>query len=302
MRILLYTAALSLSLFLPGVVWASDDPPPAKSSPPAEKSAGTKKEGDNGLANLLSGLAGQSLKAFMDPELLKQIPGESTAEKTENVKVLLGMIEGETLQDKFEVINALKKLQTDPALPKPTDEIKKRMKDWYPILEQFAGADGYVNQADVDPIVENVFDGTFRELAAKALPRLAARREARGRKPILADQDPLIREASKAKLRKFLDNLGVPEETKDANAQPAKREIWTKVFDQIKEDDAISIPKTLDFLKGLSSLPPPPILKDMVTFKNGLPVKKIEPFLVDGKVPKDLRISLDRKTGKLVIQ
>ena len=302
MRNLLYTTALSTTFLLPGAVWASDDPPPAQSSPPAEKSSGTKKEGDNGLANLLSGLAGQSLKAFMDPELLKQIPGESTAEKTENVKVLLGMIEGDTLQDKFEVINALKKLQTDPALPKPTDEIKKRMKDWYPILEQFAGADGYVNQADVDPIVENIFDGTFRELMAKALPRLAARREARGRKPILADQDPLIREASKVKLRKFLDNLGVPEETKDANAQPAKREIWTKVFDQIKEDDAISIPKTLDFLKGLSSLPPPPMLKDNVTFKNGLPVKKIEPFLVDGKVPKDLRISLDKKTGKLVIQ
>ena len=44
------------------------------------------------------------------------------------------------------------------------------------------------------------------------------------------------------------------------------------------------------------------MLKDKIIFKNGLPVKKIEPFLLDGKIPKDLRISLDKKTGKLVIQ
>jgi hypothetical protein len=303
MRHLPITVALSIAVSLPGpTVLASGDPPPAKSFPPVDKSSESKKEGDNGLGDLISGLAGQSLKVFMDPDLLKQIPGDNAVEKTENVRLLLGMIEGETLQDKFEVIRALQKLQSDPVLPKPTDEIKKRVKDWYPILEQFAGSDGYINRADVDPIIENIFDGTLRQMLAKTLPRLAARREARGRKPILADQDPLIREASKAKLQQFLDNVGVPEETKDADAQPAKREIWTKVFDQITEGGAVSIPKSLDFLKGLSTLPPPPVLRDKITFKNGLLVKKIEPFLLDGKVPKDLRISLEKKTGKLVIR
>jgi hypothetical protein len=293
--------ALSLSVAVLGAVSAADDPPPAKATPPGENSSEPKKDGGNPLGDLLNGLAGQSLKAFMDPDLMKQIPGETAAEKTETVRVLLGMIEGKTLQDKVEVIRALQKLQLDPDLPKPTDEIKKRMKDWYPILEQFAGADGYVNQADVDPIVENIFDGTVRKLAAAALPRLAARREARGRKPILADQEPLIRDLGKVKLHTFLDNLGVPEATKDADAQPAKREIWAKVFDQITDDGALSIPKSLDFLKGLSTLPPPPLLKGKIAFQNGLPVKKMKPFLVDGKVPKDLKVSLDKKSGVLVI-
>jgi hypothetical protein len=272
-------------------------PPPAGKAPGPEK-----KEGENGLGDLLSGLAGQSMKMFMDPDLLKLIPGVDASEKLETVQVLLGMIEGKTLRDKVEVIKALKQLESDPEFPKPTDEIKKRVKDWYPILEQFAGTDGYVNLADVDPIVESIFDGTFRKLVGATVPRLAARREARGRKPILADQEPLIREVSKVKLNKFLDKLGVPEETQRGDAQPARRDVWTKVFDQISENGAVSIPKALDFMKGLSTLPPPPVLKGKVSFKDGLPVRKLKPFLVDGQIPKELRISLDQKTGMLVIR
>lgn len=300
MRSFAFAAVLGIGIMLPGLSGlAADETPPAKSS---DKTSGTKKDGDTGLGDLFSGLAGQSLKVFMNPDLLKQIPGDNTAEKTENVKVLLGMIEGDTLAEKFEVIKALKKLQSDPVLPKPPEELKKKVKDWYPILEQFAGSDGYVNQADVDPIVDSIYNGTLRKLVADTVPRLAARRGARGRKPILEDQEPAIREASKAKLRKFLDNLGVPEETKDADAGPAKREIWAKVFEQITENGAISIPKSLDFQKALAMLPPPPMLKDKIIFKKGLPVKKIEPFLLEGKIPKDLRICLDKKTGKIVIQ
>jgi hypothetical protein len=280
--------------------WASDDP---KQNPPsADKPSESKKDNESGLGDLFSGLAGQSLKVFMNPDLLKQIPGDTPEEKSENVKVLLGMIEGDTLQKKFEVIKALKKLQSDPALPKPPEEIKRKVKDWYPILEQFAGKDGYVNQADVAPIMNNIYDGTLRRIVGDALPRIAARRQALGRKPILADQEPMIREAGMKKLHTFLDNIGVPAETEKADGGPEKREIWARIFDQITEDGRISIPKTIDFYQALSKLPPPPILKDKIIFKHGLPVKKMEPFIMEGKIPKDLRISLDKETGKLVIQ
>jgi hypothetical protein len=238
----------------------------------------------------------------MNPDLLKQIPGKSPDEKSENVKLLLDMIEGNSLPEKLEVIKALKKLQSDPSLPKPPEEIKRKVKDWYPILEQIAGKDGYVNQADVIPIMNSIYDGTLRRIVGDALPRLAARRQALGRKPILADQEPLLREAGVNKLHTLLDNLGVPEETEKADAGPEKREIWPRIFDQITEDGKISIPKTMDFYQALSKLPPPPILKDKVSFKKGLPLKKLEPFIKEGKIPKDLRISLDKESGKLIIQ
>src|SRR5262245_64705233 len=100
MRQLLITAALSYSTTLFGsVVLASDDPPPAKSPPAGDKPSEPKKEADNGLSDLITGLVGQSLNVFLDPELLKQVPGDNAAEKAENVKRLLGMIEGETLRD-----------------------------------------------------------------------------------------------------------------------------------------------------------------------------------------------------------
>ena len=103
-------AVVLCTLVLSTKAFALDDPASSQS----DKSAETKKDGDTGLGDLFSGLAGQSLKVFMNPDLLKQIPGDNTAEKTENVKVLLGMIEGDTLAEKFEVIKALKKLQSDP--------------------------------------------------------------------------------------------------------------------------------------------------------------------------------------------
>src|SRR6187402_3283345 len=157
MRNLLYPLVLSISLSLLGsVVTASDEPQSAPSKPAQDKSTDSKKAGDNALGDLISGLAGQSLKSFLDPDLLKQVPGKNPAEKAANVRILMGMIEGKTQEEKGAVVLALQKLQSDPALPQPTEEIKKRLKDWYPILEQFAGADGYVNLADVAPIVESV--------------------------------------------------------------------------------------------------------------------------------------------------
>lgn len=303
MRNLPFLLVLSISLSLWGsVVTASDEPPSASTNPPADKSTDPKKAGDNGVADLISGLAGQSLKTFLDPDLLKQVPGKNPAEKAVNVRILLGMIEGKTQEEKGAVVQALRKLQSDPALPKPTEEIQKRLKDWYPILEQFAGADGYVNLADVAPIAESVFDGTPRRLMAKNLPRLAERMEARRSGLIVSGTETLLRGVSQAKLQKVLENLGVPEATKDADAGPHKREIWAKVLDQVTQDGVVSIPKSLDFVHGLSTLPPPPLLKDKVTFPKGLPVKKLESFLRNGEIPKDLRISLDPETGRLVVR
>jgi hypothetical protein len=278
---------------------ASDEPP---STPPSDKSSDKKKSGDNGLGDLITGLAGQSLKSFLDPDLLKQVPGKNSAEKAANVRILMGMIEGKTQEEKGAVVLALQKLQSDPALPQPTEEIKKRLKDWYPILEQFAGDDGYVNLADVAPIVESVFDGTPRRMMVKNLPRLAARLEARRQGPIMSGAETLLQGVSQAKLQKALENLGVSGESKDADAGPGKREIWAKVLDQVTEDGVISLPKSLDFVQGLSTLPPPPLLKDKVMFPKGLPVKKLEPFLRNGEIPKELRVSLDPETGRLVVR
>jgi hypothetical protein len=300
MRYLLYPLTLSISISLLGaVVTASDEPP---SNPPADKSSDKKKTGDNALGNLITGLAGQSLKTFLDPDLLKQVPGKNSAEKAANVRTLLGMIEGKTQEEKVAVVQALQKLQSDPALPKPTEEIQKRLKDWYPILEQFAGDDGYVNLADITPIVESAFDGTPRRLITKNLPRLAARLEARRSGPIVSRTETLLRGVSQAKLQKALENLGVSGETKDADAGPVNREIWAKVFDQITEDGMVSLPKSIDFIHGLSTLPPPPMLKEKVIFLKGLPVKKLEAFLRHGEIPKDLRISLDPETARLIVR
>lgn len=295
-----FLLVLSISLVLWGsVATASDEPP---STPPAHKSSDPKKAGDNGLGDLISGLAGQSLKSFLDPDLLKQVPGKNPAEKAANVRTLLGMIEGKTHEEKVAVVLALQKLQSDPALPQPNEEIQKRLKDWYPILEQFAGDDGYVNLADVAPIVESVFDGTPRRVMTRNLPRLAARLEARRSGLIMSGTETLLRGVSQTKLQKVLENLGVPEATKDADPGPGKREIWAKVSDQVTEDGVLSIPKSLDFVQGLSTLPPPPLLKDKVTFPKGLPVKKLESFLRNGEIPKELRISLDPETGRLVVR
>lgn len=303
MRNLPFLLILSISISLFGsVATASDEPPTAPMKPPANKPSDTKKAGDNGVADLISGLAGQSLKSFLDPDLLKQVPGKNPAEKAANVGVLLGMIEGKTQEEKGAVVLALQKLQSDPALPKPNEEIQKRLKDWYPILEQFAGADGYVNLADVAPIAESVFDGTLRRLMAKNMPRFGERLEARRQGLIVSGTEALLRGVSQAKLQKVFENLGVPEATKDADAGPEKREIWVKVLDQVTEDGVVSIPKSIDFAQGLSTLPPPPLLKDKVTFPKGLPVKKLETFLKNGEIPKDLRISLDPQTGRLVVQ
>jgi hypothetical protein len=303
MRNLPLPSVLSFSILLLGsVVTASDEPPSAPSTQPAGKSSDTKKSGDNGLGDLISGLAGQSLKSFLDPDLLKQVPGKNPAEKAANVRILMGMIEGKSQEEKGAVVLALQKLQSDPALPKPTEEITKRLKDWYPILEGFAGADGYVNLADVAPIVESAFDGTPRRVVLKNLPRLAERMEARRSGLIVSGTETLLRGVSQAKFQKVLENLGVPGETKDADAGPAKREIWAKVLDQVTQDGVVSIPKSIDFVQGLSTSPPPPLLKDKVTFPKGLPVKKLEPFLLNGEIPKDLRISLDPETGRLVVR
>jgi hypothetical protein len=304
MKTYIILGVFAVNLLLPSSSVLGFEDPPAKSSSstPGDKSSPAKKETDGGLGDLFNGLAGQTLKVFFNPELLKEIPGDSPAEKSENAKVLLGMIEGDTVQDKLEVIKALKKLKSDPSIPRPPEEVKRKVKDLYPILEQFAGADGYVNHADVSPIMESVYDGTIRRLVRDALPRIAARREAIGKRPILADQEPKLREEGEVKLHKFLDKLGVPEETGEADASPKKREIWPRVFEQITENGVISIPKAQDFYRTLSMLPPPPDLKDKIIFKNGLPVRKMKPLVSEGKIPKDLRISLDKKTGKLVIQ
>ena len=91
---------LAFSIFAAMSAFASGDPPKQSTAPPPEKSSDTKKDTDNGLGDLFTGLAGQSLKVFMNPDLLKQIPGNTPDEKSENVKLLLNMIEGNSLPEK----------------------------------------------------------------------------------------------------------------------------------------------------------------------------------------------------------
>ena len=56
------------------------------------------RKSDDGLGPLLDGLAAEALKAFLNDDLMNEIPGTTVAEKSENVKTLLTMIEGDKLR------------------------------------------------------------------------------------------------------------------------------------------------------------------------------------------------------------